>query len=261
MPKLTTYEDNPFQAELQSRYENHRANRNAQQATQTWHQTSQAGISTQGIYQSSNCLVVWARPTSLVRDLIKFVQNELSSVTPYLWLIPAENLHIKVLEIAYSFTEDQIDSLIVVYSFSYRTRLIKPIVSFDSVAIALSFVPTAGKASDARQSTAEDVYSYHHLCQDIFDIVQAAGTPLASRWLSQEGTGLGKSAVDPVKTKQLTDKIEDINQKLQAEYWPNQNEVNGHGEWLVGQEKGLVIRRGRLWYSGGEDVQVGLGYA
>ncbi|KAF5861539.1 hypothetical protein ETB97_012865 [Aspergillus alliaceus] len=40
MPKLTTYEDNPFQVLITetnndaSRYENHRANRNAQQATQ-----------------------------------------------------------------------------------------------------------------------------------------------------------------------------------------------------------------------------------
>lgn len=314
MTKLTTCEDNPFQvlitethndaAELQSRYENHRVNRNTQQARKIlapdfagWNPDEvlmrlDGPAREEGYVDPRNCLVIWARPTSPVQDLIKFVQKALSSVAPSLWLMPPENLHITVLEVAHSLTEDQIDNLvdtmrssqsiapaeIADYSFSHRTRLIKPMVSFDSAAMALSFVPAAGEASVARRSTADDTYSYHHLRRDVFDMVRSAGIPVASRYIApsahltiarfitqegfvKQGAGLVDAQMDPVKVKELTDKIKEINQKLQAEYWPDQNGVKAEGEWLVGQGQGLIIRRGRLWYGGGEDVQVGQGYA
>lgn len=205
--------------------------------------------------------------------------------------MPLENLHTTVLEIAHSLTEEQIEGLvntlessqnissadIADHAFTHRTRLVKPMVGFDSAAMALTFVPAAGEASDAQRSIADETYSYHHLRRDIFDMVRAAGIPIASRYIvpsahltiarfvTQDGfvepAAVGEEHLNPSKVKELIDKIEEINQKLQDEYWPSENgTIKAGGEWLIGQEKGLAIRRGRLWYGGGNDVQLGKGY-
>jgi hypothetical protein len=206
--------------------------------------------------------------------------------------MPSENLHTTVLEVAHSLTEEQIESLvntlqssqgvttsdIADYAFAHRTRLVQPMVGFDSAAMALTFVPAAGDASDVQCSTEDETYSYHHLRRDIFDMVRAAGIPVASRYIVpsahltiarfvtqdgfvKPGDAVAEGQVDPLKVKELIDKIDEINQKLQDEYWPSENgTIKAGGKWLVGQEKGLVIRRGRLWYGGGDDVQLGKGY-
>ncbi|GFF35437.1 hypothetical protein IFM46972_04551 [Aspergillus udagawae] len=307
-------QDNPFQtlitetnndaAQLQSHYETHRVNRNAQQAAKIlapdfagWNLDEilmrlDGPAKEEGFIDPRNCLVIWARPSSPIRDLIKFVQSELRSVAPTLWFMPSENLHTTVLEVAHSLTEEQIESLvntlqssqgvttsdIADYAFAHRTRLVKPMVGFDSAAMALTFVPAAGDASDVQCSTEDETYSYHHLRRDIFDMVRAAGIPVASRYIVpsahltiarfvtqdgfvKPGDAVAEGQVDPLKVKELIDKIDEINQKLQDEYWPSENgTIKAGGEWLVGQEKGLIIRRGRLWYGGGDDVQLGKGY-
>ncbi|KAF7177880.1 hypothetical protein CNMCM7691_006356 [Aspergillus felis] len=314
MSALPISQDNPFQtlitetnndaAQLQSRYESHRVNRNAQQAAKIlapdfagWNLDEilmrlDGPAKEEGFIDPRNCLVIWARPSSPIRDLIQYVQSELRSVDPNLWLMPCENLHTTVLEIAHSLTEEQIESLvntlqssqgvttskIADYAFAHRTRLVKPMVGFDSAAMALTFVPAAGEASDAQRSIKDETYSYHHLRRDIFDMVRAAGIPVASRYIVpsahltiarfvtqdgfvKQGDAVGEGHVDPSKVKELIDKIDEINQKLQDEYWPSENgTIKAGGEWMVGQEKGLVIRRGRLWYGGGDDVQLGKGY-
>lgn len=70
------------------------------------------------------------------------------------------------------------------------------------------------------------------------------------------------------KRELLIAKIEEINQWLQNEYWPRlQQGTDGTtrevmpdgGEWIVGEEKGLDFRKGRLWYGGGETVYLGKG--
>lgn len=108
-------------------------------------------------------------------------------------------------------------------------------------------------------------------------MVRAAGIPIASRYIvpsahltiarfvTQDGfvepAAVGEEHLNPSKVKELIDKIEEINQKLQDEDWPSENgTIKAGGEWLIGQEKGLAIRRGHLWYGGGNDVQLGKGY-
>ncbi|KAF7137103.1 hypothetical protein CNMCM5793_007116 [Aspergillus hiratsukae] len=310
MSKPTISEDNPFQTLITetnddaSRYENHRVNRNAQQAAKIlapdfagWNVDEiltrlDGPAKEEGFVDPRNCLVIWARPPSPIRHLVKFVQSVLRSVAPTLWFMPSENLHTTVLEIAHSLTEEQIESLvntlqssqnattseIADYTFAHRARLVKPMVGFDSAAMALTFVPAAGEASDAQRSIEDDTYSYHHLRRDIFDMVRAAGIPVASRYIVpsahltiarfvtqdgfvKQGDAVEDGQVDPSKVKELIDKIDEINRRLQDEYWPSESgTIKAGGEWLVGQEKGLVIRRGRLWYGGGEDVQLGKGY-
>ncbi|KAJ5812812.1 RNA ligase/cyclic nucleotide phosphodiesterase [Penicillium robsamsonii] len=305
MSSVPLSEDNPFQSliaeanndptTLQSRYENHRVARNSQQSAKIL-ADSFPGWSVDeilkrldgpgkedGFVDPRNCLVIWARPSTQVRDLISFIQHELKSISPSLWLMPLENLHITILEAAHSLTEEQIEELVqallsskdvtsgdlATYPRSHPTRLIKPMVSFDSAALALSFVPAAGECLEAGFSSGNEQYTYHHLRRDVFDMVRQTKVPVASRYIvpsahltiarfvSQDGFMVkgsdGTETVDHSCVKLFVEKIGEINQKLENEYWPKEGAIKEGGEWIVGQE-GLVIRRGRVWYGGGEYV-------
>ncbi|GAB1216401.1 hypothetical protein ATERTT37_005615 [Aspergillus terreus] len=277
------------QSQLQTRYEAHRVNRNAQQTAKIladdfpgWNLDEvlmrlDGPSKEEGYVDPRNCLVIWAKPPPQIRELIGFVQRELKEVAP-------------MLEIAHSLTEAQIEDMVKTlqsskdistsqiadYTFSHRTRLVKPMVSFDSAAMALSFVPAAGEGSNERGPEGYS-YSYHHLRRDVFEMVRKAGIPVASRYsvpsahltiarfITQDGftTGGadGQVQVDHARVKMLIEKIEDINKKLQSAYWPRgDGPIPAGGEWLVGEEKGLVIQKGRLWYGHGTTVQLGKGY-
>ncbi|CAG8903749.1 unnamed protein product [Penicillium egyptiacum] len=305
MMSIRLSEDNPFQsliaeanndsAILQSRYESHRVARNSQQSAKIladsfpgWSideilKRLDGPAKEDGFVDPRNCLVIWARPSPQVRDLICFIQNELKSISPALWLMPPENLHITVLEVAHSQTEEQIEKLvqallsskdftpadIAAYPRSHPTRLIKPMIGFDSAALALGFVPAAGECVEGESSSDNQHYTYHHLRRDVFDMVRQTKVPVASRYIvpsahltiarfiSQDGFLVrgsdGAETVDHSRVKLLIDKIDEINQKLENEYWPKEGAIREGGEWIVGQE-GLVIRRGRVWYGGGEYV-------
>jgi hypothetical protein len=262
-----------------------------------------------GFIDPRNCLVIWARPSPQVRDLICFVQNELKSVAPgkstcmksycreppsclrlyltlnvtALWLMPLENLHITVLEAAHSLTEGEIEELVQIlqsskditssriaeHPLNHPTRLIKPMVSFDSAALALSFVPAAGECLEVGSGGDVDQHTYHHLRRDVFDMVRQTKIPVASRYsvpsahltiarfITQDGFtkvgGDGIEKADSSRVRMLIDKIGEINKRLENEFWPREGVIKNGGEWVVGQER-LVIRRGRVWYGGGEDV-------
>ncbi|KAJ5561055.1 RNA ligase/cyclic nucleotide phosphodiesterase [Penicillium sp. DV-2018c] len=302
MTPLSLSEDNPFQPlimgvdnnsnMLQVTYESHRKSRNSQQTAKILSEDFPGWSldkilmrldgpkKEDGFLDPRNCLCIWARPSSQVRNLVAFIQNELKSIAPSLWLMPSDCLHMTVLEVAHSLTEQQIEDLvqtlrsskevtlsdIAAYPRSHPARLIKPMVSFDSAALALTFVPAV---SDAKIASAGEDYTYHHLRRDIFEMVRRANVSVVprysvpsahftiARFISQdeftvEGAD-GVERVDHQRIKALIEKIEEINTKLENEYWAREGQIKDGGEWVVGQED-LVIRRGRLWYGGGEDV-------
>lgn len=191
--------------------------------------------------------------------------------------MPTENLHTTVLEVAHSLTEAQIEDLvqtlktstaitqaqIAEHPLTHQSRLLKPMVSFDSSAMALSFAPAAEEGNFGGH---DDSYTYHHLRRDIFDMVRKTGIPVASRYIvpsahvtiarfiNQDGFQEA-GQVDHSRVKLLVDRIGEINKKLESLYWPQPDGTQTEkGEWVVGQDQGLVIRRGRLWYGGGENV-------
>jgi hypothetical protein len=199
--------------------------------------------------------------------------------------MPPQNLHITVLEVAHSLTKDQIEGLVQTlksstevtpnqiseYPMSHKTRLIKPIVSFDSAALALSFVPAAGEPARGQSRGSNDDYSYHHFRRDIFEMTRQANLPVASRYIvpsahltiarfiNQNGflveEGGEKGQVDHARVKRLIDKIDEINEILVSEYWPQADgTIREGGEFIVGEERGLTMRRNRVWYGGGEDM-------
>lgn len=136
---------------------------------------------------------------------------------------------------------------IVNHPKTHRARLVKPLLSFDAAALAVSFVPAAERE--------EDAYTYHHLRRDFYAMSKEAGVGVTSRYIvpsahitiarfvtskdHEEG-----GAVDLKKMERWMDKVIEINREIDS--WD--------GDWTVGEERGLDCRAGRLWYGGGKTV-------
>jgi len=198
--------------------------------------------------------------------------------------MPADCLHMTTLEITHSLTAPEIEvlvetllpsaKLITDYTLDHRARLVKPMISYDASAVALSFVPSSGEIVDGLEIH-DDSYTYHHLRRDIYGLSKSAGVTVASRYtvpsahltiarFVTQADFCTKNAsalvYDPPKMKIWIDTIEAINKWLAEDYWPKgDNTIPEGGQWIVGQEKGLDFRKGTLWYGGGETVRLGAG--
>lgn len=186
------------------------------------------------------------------------------------------------MEVAHSRTEQEIEELVDTllpnaekltdFLLDHRARLIKPMIGYDTSALALSFVPAAGEALSHERTADDDAYSYHQLRGDLHVGLKEAGVPVASRYCvpsahltiarftSQDGFVDRNGAIEPEKVKMLVDKINELNAWLKEDFWPVDDSIKPGGEWLLGQEKGLDFRKGQLWYGGGETVHLGRGF-
>ncbi|KAH7356501.1 RNA ligase/cyclic nucleotide phosphodiesterase [Rhexocercosporidium sp. MPI-PUGE-AT-0058] len=281
--------------QLQTRYGTHRSTRNGQQKEKLLSpefsglildpilQRVMDSSVEPGFIDPRNCLVFWARPPSHIRSLVDQVQQKLLSLAPKLWLMPVPNLHLTALELTHSLTEAQITAIIkdlgpeatekiTDYTYTHRPRLIKPMLSYDGAALALSFLPAAGEGLPSTSSDTssrikqDDDYTYHHLRRDLFNIASATGVTVDSRYVvpsSHITVGRFLTQEDhasPEKMVKFIELIEEINAWLEREYWPSGDERREAGEWIVGQERGLDFRMGRLWYGGGKTVRLGRGF-
>ncbi|GIC84990.1 uncharacterized protein Aud_000817 [Aspergillus udagawae] len=297
-------------AKIQAQYEAHRSTRNAKSKAHLlspdfagWQvdeilkmlhvqKTLPSNESQTPFIDHRNNLNFYARPPQHIKDLIAEIQKEIQSAVPNIWLTPPDFLHTTVLEIASSRSSLEVDTLVshleqsgvipdlVNYTFNHRARLVKPIVSFDAAAMALSFVPAAGEQSGWSRSADDDQYTYHHLRRDLYAGVEATGVQLRPRYLvpsahitiarfiTHDGFQLerlgadGEPVFDCERVAALVDKIERINQKIQAKYWPGKNRtVSSEAVWVVGEERGLELCKGPCWYGEGEKVLVGKAFA
>jgi len=258
-----------------------------------------------------NCLVFWARPTQKIKDLIAIIQQKLKTAAPDLWLMPLPNLHMTVLEVTHSRTVTEIDDLVAKLLASakqiadypstpnHHTRLIKPMLSYDTAALALSFVPAASEAptptstststssSDTctAQTPSPDSYTYHHLRRDLHTLTNST-IPISPRYTVPSAhltiarfnspnpftsTTSTNPTTGPASTKSTRETwikhLESINTWLETTYWPQSSSppsssmkttsIPAGGEWLLSSETGLDIRKGTLWYGGGETVYLG----
>ncbi|CAL3967485.1 unnamed protein product [Diplocarpon coronariae] len=281
---------------LQARYATHRSTRNAQQREKLL-SPGFAGLILDPILQRltdpsiepgyvdpRNCLVFWARPPAHICALVDQVQQKLLSLAPKLWLMPLSNCHLTALEITHSLTEYQISAIVedlgptvaeemTDYTYTHRARLIKPALSYDGAAVALSFLPAAGEglAVTSPQDTLartekDDEFTYHHLRRDLFDIASSSGIKVDSRYIVPSshitvGRFLTQEDHDsPERMIRFIELIEETNAWLKKEFWPVGRERRPEGEWIVGQERGLDYRKGALWYGGGSTVRIGKGF-
>jgi vesicle-fusing ATPase len=203
--------------------------------------------------------------------------------------MPLEHLHMTALEMTHSKTAEEIATLvekmlpfvpeITDFTVQHRARLIKPIVSYDHAAIALSYVPAAGDIVDPLRKPEEDEYTYHHLRRDLYNLCQSTGAKVDSRYVvpsshltigrfitsrdtSKEPFEELNPVPDPEKLRLLIQKIDAINTWLREVYWGSnryQTLANG-GEWIVGEATGLDYRHGTLWYGGGSTIRLGEGF-
>ncbi|KAL8930439.1 MAG: hypothetical protein Q9208_000623 [Pyrenodesmia sp. 3 TL-2023] len=298
--------DNPYDAlieacgsaskEIQTRYARHRETRNAAQREKFLNKDF-AGVTIDpilhklvnperypGFSDTRHCLVFWARPPSGVKALIADIQRRLLSVAPNLWLMPIECLHMTALEVTFSLTAPEIEEIvkrmsakipeITDFPYHHRARLVKPKLSYDMAAIALSFEPAAGEMPPDGRSPRDDDYTYHHLRRDLYQLCKATGVEVASRYVvpsahltiarfvRQADTSVAEDdQPDPAKVRNLLDQIDKINRNLSQEMWSKEGaSIKEGGQWVVGQEKGLDCRKGVLWYGGGETVRLGKGF-
>ncbi|CAN8105964.1 unnamed protein product [Discula destructiva] len=281
-------------AEIQSLYSTHRVTRNAQQREKfTSPDFKEVLIDPfllrletpslePGFTDPRFCLVLWARPPHHVVKLATHLQTLLKKAAPNLWLMPPHRMHLTTLEVAHSRTPPEISGLVsqmrptipalANVTFTHRSRLVKPMLSYDLAAIAVSFLPASGEAirspppsADLQaQHTADDGYTYHHLRRDIFDLAQAAGVDIASRYVVPSAhITLGRYLTQedhatPEMREQWVAAIDEINAWLEKEVWDSAD-AELLGEWIVGQERGLDVRAGALWYGGGRTVMMGEG--
>ena len=194
--------------------------------------------------------------------------------------MPEDNLHMTAMEITHSLTVPDIEHIverirphiadITDYTFDHRTRIIKPMLSYDSAALALSFVPASGESLRDKRGPGHDEYTYHDLRRDLFRLCQNAGVAVASRYVvpsahltiarfnSQDVFGDEKMTHSVEMRQQWLEHIQAINDWLRDEYWPVAGGgIRPGGEWVVGEEKGLDCCKGTLWYGNGIRVRLG----
>ncbi|KAH9828119.1 hypothetical protein Tdes44962_MAKER09466 [Teratosphaeria destructans] len=275
---------------IQERYEAHRTKRNSQQRHKLLASDFPGVIADEILAKLEDpaigpdfrdwrhCLVFWARPTAAVRSLIAVIQDKLRDAAPGLWIMPPASLHMTALEITHSRRSAEIDVLVgkmlpaaqamADYTLDHRARLVRPLVSYDAQALALSWLPAAGEHG---HSAASDAYTYHHLRRDLHDLAHATGVEVASRYvipsahltiarfITTKDFETAHGTVDHHKVAMLVKAIDEINDWLMEEYWPSGAGIKEGGEWTVGEETGLDFRKGTLWYGGGNSVRLGSG--
>lgn len=246
-----------------------------------------------GFQDPRNCLVFWARPPDHIVHLAVHLQHLLKDAAPGLWLMPPHRLHLTTLEVAHSRTPEEIAGMVSTIrsalpaltnlTYTSRSRLVKPWISYDLSALALSFLPAAGEkvlspapvlphnktiahpGMDGSSTETTDAYTYHHLRRDVFGLVQRTGVEIGSRYVVPSAhITLGRFLTQadhatPEQRRAWIQTIDDINTWLEQEVW---NVADGKfiGEWIVGQERGLEARCGPLWYGGGRSVMSGEGF-
>lgn len=199
--------------------------------------------------------------------------------------MPPQRMHLTTLELAFSKTPEEIGQLIQTlrpalanitsYTHKNRARLVRPFISYDLSALALSFLPASGDVALSPAPAAPDAapesirqgddYTYHHLRRDVFDLTTQAGVEVGSRYQVPSAhitiaRYLNEKDHDtPEKRQAWVQAIDHVNEWLVNEVWdkPGAEYV---GEWLVGQERGLDARNGTLWYGGGRTILGGEGF-
>jgi hypothetical protein len=198
--------------------------------------------------------------------------------------MPTHRMHITVLEITHSRTPEEIEAIksklrpsfpaAANYTYQHRARLVKPMVSHDLSAFALSFLPANGEVAlsppptepnNAHVLAQGDAYTYHHLRRDAWDLVDKAGFAVDSRYIVPSAhITLGRFVTNEhhltlEQRQKWVDAIDEVNQWLETEIW-NNPESELKGEWVVGQERGLDVRVGPLWYGAGRTIMTGEGF-
>ncbi|KAF4435853.1 60s ribosomal l44 [Fusarium acutatum] len=200
-------------------------------------------------------LCVFARPTVDLMNTIRTIQQDLQQIAPGIWLTPSLDLHMTVLEIVHSETREVVDACleqlqprsmdVVHFARHHPIQLVRPQLSFDRSAVAMTFVPAADR-----------LYTYLHLRRDLAELLEETGIQVASRYTTTSSHLTlarhieGDDLVALATRKAWVSAIEAMNERLA------QDGLCCY-EWNIGLDSQLIIQKGNLWYGGGECVADG----
>lgn len=222
-----------------------------------------------------NNLVFSLRPPEYVKRLITEVQRRLINAQTtggaavrgkQLWTMPRESLHITVLEVVHSTTPAAVESLIQTIGMQHLERMVdypagkgvrlgKPFLSFDKAALAVSFLPIEGGG--------DRDYTYHHLRGDLWGMLRKRGIDVSSRYIVPSAhltvgrfietgpAGTGSVAKEMERWIKAIDEINDWLEKNGEQYMRG-DDGEGQSFWEI--DTPLDLRKGLLWYGGGQTV-------
>ncbi|KAK2855750.1 hypothetical protein FQN49_004879 [Arthroderma sp. PD_2] len=209
--------------------------------------------------ESVNCMVIWARPSQKILDLLLGLQNKLKAVVGTdMWFPESSRLHLSVVEISHrhpmphlqsvydqmgqQLIQEILDHPATLAANHFRTaRLGRPMLLFDSVGVAIAFVPVGA-----------DPYTYHHLRRDLHSMALRSGIKTDTCYTAcmghiTLGRFVGTKTFDSEgeetaqrRLKIWMDTIQSMNDELKAHYSTDE------WEWTVGEEKGLELQMGML---------------
>lgn len=243
-----------------------------------------AGLVLENMPQESdtrNCITIWGRPPSHVMDLIAAVQQQLvESMHPYLnasatktfqptqipqtwddlsnrgplWLMPRDCLHLSILEIVHSAPSHLVATTmhalrphLAAILAPTSTTLVRPLISFDSSALALTFVPV--ELPQARGAFSKTGYT-HYRARLYETVTKTAKVAVQSRYqVPSAHVTIARfvKTVPPQAVDALLDRIGEINAWLDAEF-----DEPRRFEWRIGEQRATECRYGRIWYGGGQ---------
>jgi hypothetical protein len=214
-------------------------------------------------------------------------------VGPDMHLIPAEDMHLSVIELSHRHTvpflrdvyafvgAELLGQLLAVASHpNHQPCLVRPLLMFDKVGVAVSFVPAAttqphapsqGVQGDGKRLNEE--YTYHHLRTQLHTMLLATGmaidtcytAPIAhitigrfvdNRFFSPPRPVL--SSITESENVQMEQEeehmkkwiacVSEVNMDLKERYWGNESREGKeeHFEWVVGSEKSLEVQMGYI---------------
>lgn len=239
-------------------------------------------------FDPRHCITIWARPPDHVMDLIGTVQTRLvKSLNMYiptkqpthipktlrdhsnkgpLWLMPRTCLHLSALEISHSVPLDTVMANMELLRphinkfldpIGNAPVLMRPLICFDSSALALTFVPLnqATKKQPGSYGVHADEqdaqYSYTHYRASLYETAtKVAGVDVKSRYqVPSAHVTIARfiQELSPDAVGSLLDEIEAINAWLEAEYSDPSTFA-----WRIGKGRATECRYGRIWYGGGE---------
>ncbi|TGZ82199.1 hypothetical protein EX30DRAFT_218179 [Ascodesmis nigricans] len=184
------------------------------------------------------------------------------------WWMPPTHLHMTVLEALHSVTTEEVNTAIsklphgvndlqeitdsLVNGARQKVLLTSPRVGFDGSALAVGFIPVYEEDLGKGEGEKTKWYSYHHLRRDAWDEANKKGLNVQSRYVVPSAhVTIMRYVSEDVKFVDGLERwmkgIEEVNEWLERE---------GDGvKWdITGDPKGLVWRKGQLWYGGGETV-------
>ncbi|KAF3479622.1 uncharacterized protein GIQ15_06598 [Arthroderma uncinatum] len=218
--------------------------------------------------EAVNCMVIWARPSHKILDLLNGLQNRLKDIVGTdMWFPESSRLHLSVIEISHrrpmahlrsvydqmgsGLVQELLDHPVTLNATDHRAaRLGRPILLFDGVGVAIAFVPLG-----------TDQYTYHHLRRDLHSIALRSGITTDTcytacmahitlgRFVDTKNFFDSENAETALqRLKVWMDTIQSMNEELKERYSTDE------WEWTVGGEKGLELQMGMLKFGRATDA-------